>query len=61
LAKASFISFSRGFDTLSNSEGCLIRPSEAKPHSTYSELATDLVKLRFSVNLLVVSVKRLAN
>jgi len=43
------------FDTLSN-EGCLIRPSEAKPHPTtlpYSELATALVKLQFSVNRLL--------
>jgi len=32
------------FNTLSNSEGCLIRPSEAKPHSpNYSELATALI------------------
>ena len=44
-------------DTLSNCEGCLIRPSEAaKPHSPtlpYSELATALVKLQCSFQLTV--------
>jgi len=34
VAKTSFISFNHGFDTLSNCEGCLIRPSEAKPRPT---------------------------
>ena len=33
-AKASFISFNHGFDTLSNCEGCLILPSEAGPTPT---------------------------
>ena len=32
VAKALLILLNHGFDTLSNCEGCLIRPSEAKPH-----------------------------
>jgi len=43
----------QGILHLSNYEGCLIRPSEAKLHPTYSKLATALVKLQFSVNLLL--------
>ena len=59
VAKASFIAFNDGFDTLSNCEDCLIRPSEAKPPAPpppHSELATALVKLQFSGNRLVVSI-----
>jgi len=50
-------------DTLSNYEGCVTRPSEAKPHHPpYSKLATALVKLQFSVtNRLIVSVTQLAS
>jgi len=55
VAKVSFISFNHGFDTLSDCEGCLVRSSEAEsPPPPYSELATVLVKLQFSVNRLLI-------
>jgi len=41
------------FDTLSNSEGCLIRPFDAESNPTYGELVTAFVKLQFSVRRLV--------
>ena len=42
VAKASVISFNNGFDTLSNCDGCLIRPSEAKPHPTSQRVGDSL-------------------
>ena len=42
VAKASFISFNHGFDTLSNCEGCLIRSSEAKPSPTLQRVCDSL-------------------
>jgi len=38
------------FDTISNSEGCFMRCSEAQPTLTLNELATAFVKLQLSVN-----------
>jgi len=42
VAEASFISFNPGFDTLSNCEGCLIRPSEADLHPTLQRVGDSL-------------------
>jgi len=42
LAKASFILFNLGFDTLSNAAGCLIRPSEAEPNPTLQQVGDSL-------------------
>jgi len=39
------------FDTLSNCEGCLVRPSEAKPHPTLQQVGDSLGAELYSFRL----------